>query len=89
MPKILDRLVSQLEAKGKPKGTAFAIANSQLQKHGILKKGTQELTPKGQTRQALGNAGRAKDRASKRGDHPPSDYNYSAKTNLATLKKGK
>jgi hypothetical protein len=89
MPKILERLVSQLEAKGKPKSSAFAIATSQLQKHGVLKKGTQELTPKGQVRQSLGNAGRAKDRAAARGSHQPSDFNYNPRTNQATLKKGK
>ena len=50
MPKILDRLVGQLEAKGKPKGQAFAIATSALQKSGNLKKGTQEATPKGVVR---------------------------------------
>lgn len=86
MPKILERLVSQLEAKGKDKSSAFAIATSQLQKHGVLKKGSQDLTAKGEKRQALGNAGRAKDRAAKRGDHPPSDFSYNPKTNRATLK---
>lgn len=87
MPAILDRLVSQLEAKGKDKSSAYAIANSQLQKHGVLKKGTQELTPKGAKRQALGNAGRAKERAARySGKHKSSDYSYSPKTNQATLK---
>lgn len=47
MPKILERLVSQLEAKGKPKSNAYAIATSALQKSGNLKKGTQEPTAKG------------------------------------------
>ena len=89
MPKILERLVSQLGAKGMPKDKAFAVATSQLQKHGVLKKGSQELTPKGEVRQALGNAGRAKDRAAQRGSHSPSDFSYNAKTNQATLKKGK
>ncbi|MGZ3581796.1 MAG: hypothetical protein ACXVCO_10105 [Ktedonobacterales bacterium] len=88
MPAILERLVSQLQAKGKDKSSAFAIATSQLQKHGELKKGTQQLTPKGAQRQAMGAAGRAKDRASKySGRHAPSAYGYSAKTNQATLKK--
>jgi hypothetical protein len=89
MPKILERLVSQLEAKGKPKSNAFAIATSQLQKHGILKRGSQELTSKGAQRQALGNAGRTKDRAAKASGHSPSEYNYSARTNQATLKRGR
>lgn len=88
MPKILERLVGQLEAKGKDKQSAFAIATSQLQKHGVLKKGSQELTPKGEKRQALGNAGRAKDRAAKySGNHKPSDYTYDPKTNYAKLKR--
>jgi hypothetical protein len=86
MPKILERLVSQLKAKGQPKSNAFAIATSQLQKHGVLKKGTQELTSHGAERQALGNAGRAKERASRDTSHSPSDYKYSPKTNQATLK---
>jgi hypothetical protein len=85
MPKILERLVSQLEAKGKPKSNAFAIATSQLQKHGVLKKGTQELTGKGAERQAMGAEGRAKDRAAQGSRHAPGDYTYSKKTNRATL----
>ena len=88
MPKILERLVGQLEAQGKPKSSAFAIATSQLQKHGVLKKGTQELTPKGAQRQAMGAAGRAKDRAAKYsgGKHVDNEYNYNPSTNQATLK---
>jgi len=86
MPAILERLKNQLVAKGKPEGNAWAIATSQLQKHGVLKKGTQELTPKGETRQAMGAAGRAKDRAAKAsGGHSASDYRYNAKSNQATL----
>ena len=53
MPKILERLTSQLKAKGFSKGSAFAIATSQLQKHGVLKKGTQELTTKGKVRNSM------------------------------------
>jgi len=87
MPKILERLKDQLVAKGKDESSAYAIATSQLQKHGELKKGTQELTSKGAQRQAMGAAGRAKDRASKRGEHPPSDYSYNPRTNRATLKR--
>ena len=89
MPKILERLVGQLEAKGKDKGSAFAIATSQLQKHGVLKKGTQELTPKGAERQAMGAEGRAKDRAAQGSSHSPSDFTYSNKTNRATLAEDK
>ena len=47
MPEILEKLVGKLEAKGKPKSNAFAIATSALQKQGKMKHGSQELTPKG------------------------------------------
>ena len=47
MPEILEKLVGKLEAKGKPKSNAFAIATSALQKQGKMKKGSQQLTPKG------------------------------------------
>jgi hypothetical protein len=49
-----------------------------------------ELTAAGKKRQALGNDGRAKDRASRysEGRNKPSAYVYDAKTNRATLKKG-
>jgi hypothetical protein len=86
MPKILERLVGQLEAQGKDKKSAFAIATSELQKAGDLKPGSQELTPKGAQRQAMGAAGRAKDRAAKRLGRSPEEFNYSKKTNRATLK---
>jgi len=90
MPKILERLVSQLQAKGTPKANAYAIATSQLQKAGDLKKGSQELTPKGAQRQAMGAAGRAKDRAAKAsGKHAAADYGYNPRTNLATLRQKK
>jgi hypothetical protein len=86
MPKILERLKSQLEAKGMPTSQAFAVATSQLQKHGDLKKGSQELTPKGAKRQAMGAAGRAKDRAAKESGRKTGDYKYDPKSNRATLK---
>ena len=89
MPKILDRLTSQLKAKGMGTSQAFAVATSQLQKHGILKKGTQALTTKGKTRNSMTPSERAKDRQSKVSGHKTSDYKYSSKTNLATLKKKK
>ena len=40
MPKILDRLVNQLQNKGINKSGAYAIATSKLQKSGNLKKPT-------------------------------------------------
>lgn len=87
MPQILERLVSQLKAEGKGAQEAYAIATSHLQKHGIIDHHGQ-LTPKGRVRQAMGAAGRAKDRAAKAsgGKHRPGDFTYNAKTNQAKLK---
>lgn len=45
-----------------------------------------KLTAKGKARQALGAAGRAKDRAAKESGRKASAYKYNAKTNRATLK---
>jgi hypothetical protein len=58
---------------------AYAILN----KDGILK--GDKLTAKGEKRQALGNAGSAKDRAAKatRANDKPSDFKYNPKTNKA------
>ena len=87
MPAILERLVSQLRAKGKSKDAAFAIATSALQKSGNLKKGSTEPTAKGKRRGAMTPAARAKDRAAKKSKHKTSDYKYNSKTNVATLRK--
>lgn len=83
MPKILERLVSQLKAKGMPTSQAYAVATSQQQKAGNLKPGTQELTDKGYKRQAMGAAGRAKDRAAQAAGGNPADYTYNQLTNRA------
>ena len=87
MPAILERLVSQLQAKGKSKSSAFAIATAALQKSGNLKKGSQKATAKGKRRGAMTPDARAKDRASKKPKHKTSDYTYNSKTNRATVKK--
>lgn len=87
MPKILERLVSQLEAKGMPRDRAFAVATKTLQESGSLKPGSQQLTAKGEKRQAMGAAGRARDRAARAGGHPAGDYAYNPRTNTATLKR--
>ena len=87
MPKILERLRSQLQAKGMDKGHAYAVATSQLQKHGVLKHGSQELTRKGETRNSMTAAERAKDRAAGDSKHAPSEYKYNPKTNAARLKR--
>lgn len=84
MPAILERLVSQLQAKGKSKSSAFAIATSALQKSGNLRKGTNKATSKGKKRGKMTPSARAKDRAAKGGD--TSSYKYNSKTNRATKK---
>jgi hypothetical protein len=83
MPKILERLVGQLEAKGTPKANAFAIATKAQQRAGNLKPGTQQLTAQGARRQAMGAEGRAKAREAKYQGGKASDYEYSSKTNRA------
>ncbi len=86
MPKILERLVSQLQAKGKSKEAAYAIATASLQKSGNLKKGSNKPTEKGKKRGEMTPAARAKDRAAKKSGSSPSKYKYNAKTNTATKK---
>ena len=85
-PDILDRLVTQLKDRGMDNAQAHAVARSQLQKHGVLKQGSEELTTKGKKRNAMGAAGRAKDRAAKRSGKSVGDYKYNPQTNTATLK---
>ena len=87
MPAILERLVSQLRAKGKSKSSAFAIATAALQRSGNLKRGTQQATSKGKKRGAMTPSQRAKDRASKNSKHKSSEYKYNKQSNLATLRK--
>jgi hypothetical protein len=84
---ILKRLVTQLRRNGMSEGAANATARKRLQDSGILKKGSDELTEYGKKRQAMGAAGRAKDRAAKRSGRKPSEYKYNPRTNKATLKK--
>lgn len=60
------------------------MAAALLQKRGQLSGG--KLTAKGKKRQAMGASGRAKDRAAKASGRKTSEYNYSSKTNRATLK---
>lgn len=88
-PPLVKRLVSQLEAKGMAPGMAVSTAVSTLQRAGNLKPGTVELTKKGEERQAMGAAGRAKDRAAAEtaGAHKPAEYVYVAQTNRAHLRK--
>lgn len=86
MPKIVERLVGQLQAKGMGKSQAYAVAVKQQQKAGNLKPGSTTLTDKGKKRQEMGAAGRAKDRAASYSGKKASAFTYSSKTNRATLK---
>ena len=83
---IIQRLTSQLKAKGMSEAEARAVAIKTLQRSGVLHKGTTILTDKGIQRQAMGAAGRAKDRAAKASGGKPEDYVYDAKTNIAHKK---
>jgi len=87
MPKILDRLVSQLKANGMAEDKAYAVAVSQLQKSGNLKPGTTKATAKGTKRGNMSPAERAKDRAAKDSGGKPSEYKYNRYNNSAV--KGK
>lgn len=82
MPPIVERLTKQLSARGvkDAKGMAYGL----MEKAGNIKGG--KLTPKGEKRQAMGAAGRAKDRAAKAGGGSPSEYRYDPKTNRARKK---
>lgn len=71
---MVERLTRQMAKKDVPNARAEAV--SHLQKSGILRKGTEKLTRKGEERTAMGPAGRAIDRASKLSGHPPSSYRY-------------
>ena len=91
MPAILERLVSQLQAKGYSKSSAFAIATHALQKTGDLKPGTQQATSKGDARGKMTPEQRANDRASKysKGKHKSSEYSYNPSSNRSKLNVGK
>lgn len=87
MPKILERLVKQLKAKGKSTQAAYAIATSALQKSGNLKHGSTKPTAKGVKRGNMTPAARAKNRQAKYSGGKSSDYQYNRKTNVATKHK--
>lgn len=82
MSKLQTRLTRQLASGGVKNAKGMAIAL--LTKRGQMSGG--KLTAEGEKRQAMGNAGRAKDRAVKRSGGKTSDYTYNAKTN-STKKK--
>lgn len=82
--KLEARLTRQLAGRGQ-KGAA-GMAHALLVKRGDIN-ADGSLTAHGEQRQALGAAGRAKDRASKQSGRPPSDYKYDPHTNRARIKK--
>jgi hypothetical protein len=53
MPEIWERAVEHIK-KNSPNVNAYAAATSTLQKAGILKRGTRDLTSFGKKRQAMG-----------------------------------
>ena len=53
MPRILDRAVQKIAARGVPKSSAWPIAVNALQKAGDLKKGHLTATRKGARRGAM------------------------------------
>lgn len=61
MPKILDRAISKIKARGHV-DNPYAVAVSAMQKAGNLKKGTMQATKKGIRRGAMTEAQRAKTR---------------------------
>ena len=77
------RLTRQLAARGvdNAKGVAFGI----LKKRGQMDSAG-NLTSEGKAREALGSAGRAKDRAVKASGGKPADYTYDPKTNKTRKK---
>jgi hypothetical protein len=66
------------------------VGSKELATHLLQKRGHMDsegnLTMAGRKREALGAAGRAKDRAAKRSGRKPSNYKYNARTNRATVR---
>lgn len=83
MESLLKRLTNQLRSKGV--SNSSGVAKGLLEKRGQMKNG--KLTQEGKTRQAMGRAGRANDRAAKQGTGKASDYKYNPSTNRSTRKK--
>lgn len=85
MPAILERLVTQLRAKGHDQSSAYAIATAALQRSGNMVGG--QATAKGIRRGAMTPAARAKDRAAKYAGRKSGAYKYNKRRNIATLKR--
>lgn len=79
---IVDRLTQQLADNGVIAPREAAIRK--LTEYGILDS-EGNLTPYGQTRNAMTPEERAIDRASRRSGHAPEEYQYDPDTNRATL----
>ena len=78
------RLTRQLASKGVKDAKGMAVAL--LKKRGDMA-ANGALTQHGKKRQAMGAAGRAKDRAARESGKQASDFTYNAKTNRGMVKK--
>lgn len=85
-PKILERLIHQLKRSGKNYSSAISIAQSSLQRAGVLKSGTQELTAYGEKRNSMTASERAKSREHKQSGKSISSLKYNQRTNRAKNK---
>lgn len=77
---LIDRLAAQVGNRD--------MAIGILRDRGQMEKNSENLTPAGEARNKMTAEERAKDRAAKLSGKPSSQYNYSLKTNRATLKRG-
>ena len=77
---MLDRLATQVGSR--------AMAVGILRDRGHMEKNSEKFTAAGEARNSMTAEERAKDRASKLSGKSSSQYNYSLKTNRATLKRG-
>ena len=82
MPPILDRLISQLKAKGMDDEKAYSVAFSAMRKAGNIDS-EGKATLKGAKRGRMTPEQRAKDRAAKARGGRPEDYNYNPFNNSA------
>jgi len=73
---MIDRLHSIMQSKGVPNARAEAVAH--LQKSGVLKPGTENLTPLGLARTRMGPIERAKDRYARATDRDRSEIGHKA-----------
>ena len=77
---MLDRLAAQVGNRD--------MAIGILRDRGHMEMNSEKFTPAGEARNKMTAEERAKDRAAKLSGKPSSQYNYSLKTNRATLKRG-